>query len=139
MIIFKETGALAIKLKQLKERDRSIGFIPTMGALHKGHLSLLTQSITSGNVTVCSIFVNPTQFNDQKDFEKYPVTIENDIYLVLHGHTHITETYSKNGCLYVNSSGCSNPFTKRAVKEYFIINFTDAMPVTKFNIEKISI
>lgn len=82
MIIFKETAALAKKLEQLKRAGRIIGFVPTMGALHEGHLSLLTQSIADCNITVCSIFVNPTQFNDQKDFEKYPVTIENDIYLL---------------------------------------------------------
>jgi pantoate--beta-alanine ligase len=82
MIIYKETAALAIKLEQLKREHSTIGFIPTMGALHQGHLSLLNQSIEAGNITICSIFVNPTQFNDQKDFEKYPITIENDIYLL---------------------------------------------------------
>lgn len=82
MIIYKEAAALATKLDQLKMQGHSIGFIPTMGALHHGHLSLLNESIKAGNITVCSIFVNPTQFNDQKDFEKYPVTIENDIYLL---------------------------------------------------------
>lgn len=89
MIIFKETAALAQKLEQLKREGSIIGFVPTMGALHKGHLSLLTQSIEDCNITVCSIFINPTQFNDQKDFEKYPVTIENDIYLLEKAGTNI--------------------------------------------------
>ena len=60
-----------------------------MGALHNGHLSLIKQSKTVDATTVCSIFVNPAQFNDKNDFEKYPVTIENDIYLLEKANTEI--------------------------------------------------
>ena len=60
-----------------------------MGALHNGHLALIQQSKSPDTTTVCSIFVNPTQFNDKKDFEKYPVTIENDIYLLEKASTDI--------------------------------------------------
>jgi len=59
-----------------------VGFAPTMGALHPGHLSLIEKSKSENEVTVASIFVNPTQFNDPKDFEKYPVTISNDCKLL---------------------------------------------------------
>jgi pantoate--beta-alanine ligase len=82
MIIFKKALPLQNTLQQLRNKHIKIAFVPTMGALHDGHLSLINQGKTSNAVTVCSIFVNPTQFNDKKDFEKYPVTIENDIYLL---------------------------------------------------------
>ena len=64
--------------KLRKELKGEIGFVPTMGALHEGHASLLRKSRTENAVSVLSIFVNPTQFNDKKDFEKYPITLESD-------------------------------------------------------------
>lgn len=80
MIIFKKQKDLQNHLNHCRQKDQVIGFVPTMGALHDGHLSLIKTSKLENQLTVCSIFVNPAQFNDLKDFEKYPVTIEQDIY-----------------------------------------------------------
>ncbi len=83
MILFKKTAALQQHLKAARNGGESIGFVPTMGALHSGHLSLIAASKAQNKLTVASIFVNPAQFNDKKDFEKYPVTIEKDIELLV--------------------------------------------------------
>ena len=79
MILFKKAADINNFLLQSRESGNSIGFVPTMGALHQGHISLISISKKANAVTVCSIFVNPTQFNDARDFDNYPSTIEKDI------------------------------------------------------------
>lgn len=79
MYSFREIARLQEALRQEKTAGRRIGFVPTMGALHEGHLSLIRTAKAATDTVVCSIFVNPTQFNDPKDFEKYPITIKEDI------------------------------------------------------------
>lgn len=80
MIIFRNASDLQ---RHLAGRAEAIAFIPTMGALHAGHTSLITRAHEAGHTTVCSIFVNPTQFNDREDYEKYPRSNEADIGLLL--------------------------------------------------------
>ena len=82
MILIKRSKELLSYLDKIKMSGKKIGFVPTMGALHPGHLSLIETCNNQSEVTVCSIFVNPTQFNNPEDFKKYPVTIENDILLL---------------------------------------------------------
>lgn len=83
MLIFKQIKDLQRYLQAPAVKTRGIGFVPTMGALHQGHLSLIAQSRKGCGVTVCSIFVNPTQFNDKSDFDKYPNTIARDIEMLI--------------------------------------------------------
>lgn len=75
--------------KEIKE-SKSLGFVPTMGALHKGHISLIKRSVSENDITICSIFVNHTQFDDQNDLKNYPITLEAD-----------KELLDKAGCDYI--------------------------------------
>lgn len=82
MVLYKEAAALKKEIEKIKQSGKTTGFVPTMGALHDGHISLVKLSAEKTNITICSIFVNPAQFNDPEDFKKYPVMIDNDILLL---------------------------------------------------------
>lgn len=86
MKIFKHKSELQNYLKHKKTKKGLVGFVPTMGALHEGHMALIQASREENELTVCSIFVNPTQFNDAVDFEKYPRTIGADLILLERNH-----------------------------------------------------
>ena len=82
MEIFKQITPLKAYLKELRLAGKSIGLAPTMGALHRGHIALIKAAQTHNQVTVCSVFVNPTQFNNPADLLKYPRTLEKDTQLL---------------------------------------------------------
>jgi pantoate--beta-alanine ligase len=79
MIIFKKASQISDYINRQKNKGKKIGFVPTMGALHNGHLHLIDTCRNSNDLTVCSIFVNPTQFNNPDDLKNYPVTISKDV------------------------------------------------------------
>lgn len=79
MQVFQKQRVLAGHIQTLSNLNQTVGFVPTMGALHEGHLSLIRESMKNNDQTVVSIFVNPTQFNNPEDLAKYPRTFESDL------------------------------------------------------------
>ena len=78
MTLFKEISDFIKKIRYIKEKNLTIGLVPTMGALHKGHLSLVERSLVENDFTIVSIFINPTQFNDKEDLANYPKNLTKD-------------------------------------------------------------
>ncbi|MFC4212078.1 pantoate--beta-alanine ligase [Pedobacter lithocola] len=99
MEVFKTKAALKAYLEPLKAAGKKIALVPTMGALHNGHISLIKLAQENADVIVCSIFVNPTQFTDPKDLEKYPRPIEHDLAML-------------------NTAGCSAVFMPNVEEMY---------------------
>lgn len=78
MITIEQPAELTLFVRRQKAQGKTIGFVPTMGALHAGHMKLIEASRKDCDLSICSIFVNPTQFNDPSDFSKYPKTLDRD-------------------------------------------------------------
>lgn len=89
MIIVRNTAELTPILETQREKGKIIGFVPTMGALHQGHISLIEIALQKSDFTVCSIFVNPTQFNDKADLERYPRMPEKDAAMLEKAGCHV--------------------------------------------------
>ena len=89
MLLFKKTEDLSNYLMSAKQKGRLLGFVPTMGALHEGHISLVKQALLQSDMAIVSIFVNPSQFNDPEDLKKYPRTLVKDLEMLEAAGTHI--------------------------------------------------
>lgn len=96
MTIFSEKKQIKEQIQSLKDEKVTIGFVPTMGALHDGHLSLVRKAVANNHVVVVSIFVNPTQFDNASDLKKYPRTLDKDVGLL--------KTVSKDIIIYAPTS-----------------------------------
>ena len=90
MNVITKKSELTAAIEELKQAGKTIGLVPTMGALHAGHISLVKACNQNNDITVASVFVNPTQFNDKEDLKRYPRTLDKDVALL-----------EQNGCDYV--------------------------------------
>jgi pantoate--beta-alanine ligase len=114
MILFKRPDDLIDFIQKKRKSIIKIGFIPTMGALHHGHISLIEKSKSENDITICSIFINPTQFNNPNDFKKYPVTIESDI-----------EQLELNGCDILFMPSVDDIYPENFQKSNFELGYLD--------------
>ena len=119
MQVFNEISELQSKLAECRVKGLQVGLVPTMGALHNGHASLVRRSVAENDVTVVSVFLNPTQFNDPKDLERYPRTLEADCKLLEECGAQMVD--GSRVLIYLNcsiSKSCSG-LAFPAIKTYF--------------------
>ena len=121
MIVFKLAQALNNHLKAGKAEGKKIGFVPTMGALHEGHISLIRTSRSENDLSVCSIFINPTQFNNPEDFRLYPVSIEEDL-----------EKLVQSGCDIVFLPPVSEIYPQGTSKKQYTLGFIETILEGKY-------
>ncbi len=116
MLIFKRISDIAQFVRNQKLQSVVSGFVPTMGALHEGHLSLVRKAKEACNLAICSIFVNPTQFNDPEDYKKYPVTLEQDIHQL-----------EKSGCDVLFLPSASEIYPEGSVPIHYDIGYLETI------------
>lgn len=114
MILVKTVEELQAKISQLV--NGSVGFVPTMGALHEGHLSLVKKAVEENSIAVVSIFVNPTQFNDSNDLERYPRTLDADLQLL-----------DPTGCAIVFAPSVEEVYPEQDSRKFFFGNLEKVM------------
>lgn len=112
MKLIQTKAELNTIVSALKLEDKSIGFVPTMGALHEGHLQLVRKAVSQNDITIVSIFVNPTQFNNKQDLASYPRTIDADAKLL-----------ASVGCSYVFAPDAQEFYSKEEMDSTFEFNF----------------
>ncbi len=112
MQVFTRKNDLNALLKGEKVKSLALGFVPTMGALHDGHLSLVKKAVSENDLVVVSIFVNPTQFDNEEDFEKYPENLQQDIRFL--------ETVSEDLMVFAPSK--TDIYDDRIVSRFFDFN-----------------
>lgn len=117
-----ETRAI---IKEWKKNDLKVGLVPTMGYLHEGHLSLIKKAVSENDRVVVSIFVNPTQFGPNEDYETYPRDIDKDSALCESAgadiifHPEASEMYPKGACTYVNMTGLTDALCGKSRPTHF--------------------
>lgn len=112
MRIVKTINELISLVNELKADNKTIGFVPTMGALHEGHLRLVRQCVAENEVCIVSVFVNPTQFNNKADLEKYPQNVEKDAQLL-----------EEAGCAYVFAPSAEEMYSTDELEKTFEFDF----------------
>lgn len=121
MKLLKSAAALSSFVLQSKKNGLTVGFVPTMGALHHGHISLIEKSRAENEITICSIYVNPTQFNNADDFKKYPKTIENDI-----------DMLEKWGCDVLFLPETNEVYTKDFIIQHYNLGYLETLLEGKY-------
>lgn len=104
MKTYKRVSSIKTHLAKERKKKNTIGFTPTMGALHEGHMSLIQKSEAENDISVASVFVNPTQFNDKKDLKKYPRDLKRDAGML-----------SQNGCNYLFAPSVTQVYPKNGL------------------------
>ncbi|HQC04032.1 MAG TPA: pantoate--beta-alanine ligase [Paludibacteraceae bacterium] len=112
MVVVKSVNELKKQVGRLRDEHKSIGFVPTMGALHQGHLQLVSRCVAENDACVVSLFINPTQFNDKNDFNRYPRTLEND-----------TALLASVGCAIVFAPSAEEMYTPSEMETVFEFDF----------------